>query len=469
METDRANTRIPVLWQCFFPVLCALLCIACQSGKQKESDPEIQALVRTGAICKDKGRPDSSLLCSLTLLQKLDPQEESNYGLIANQHNNAGDIFYNANMMEQALEQYQQAIAYGRKLGVKDEESRARRGVWRCYASQGSSAGDSVIARAIPLIPDISSRQEVAALHNNLTGYYLFNNHLDKAFEANSTAIRLCTDSIHQFQNYSVRSQLFIRTGQLDSAWVYASLASRSPDIYTRATALYRLSSIAEENRCAKANHSPDLASLWKTYSQAIDSVYQAREADSLQSILHRQQISHVQKEVEKDKRILIGILVTLLVTSMPAFVLWKRWQNKKIRQEQNEQRDFITKQFLLEEWTAARKQGAENFQRTSLSREIATALKQNATLNLQERTRLKNELIRNFNTIPHLLSNQLSASEEDVFLYCLSAAGFGTKECAACRCVTESAIRMQRKRLNDKIRKLFNGQDGKQIGKVLI
>ena len=439
METDRANTRIPVLWQCFFPVLCALLCIACQSGKQKESDPEIQALVRTGAICKDKGRPDSSLLCSLTLLQKLDPQEESNYGLIANQHNNAGDIFYNANMMEQALEQYQQAIAYGRKLGVKDEESRARRGVWRCYASQGSSAGDSVIARAIPLIPDISSRQEVAALHNNLTGYYLFNNHLDKAFEANSTAIRLCTDSIHQFQNYSVRSQLFIRTGQLDSAWVYASLASRSPDIYTRATALYRLSSIAEENRCAKANHSPDLASLWKTYSQAIDSVYQAREADSLQSILHRQQISHVQKEVEKDKRILIGILVTLLVTS------------------------------LLEEWTAARKQGAENFQRTSLSREIATALKQNATLNLQERTRLKNELIRNFNTIPHLLSNQISASEEDVFLYCLSAAGFGTKECAACRCVTESAIRMQRKRLNDKIRKLFNGQDGKQIGKVLI
>ena len=52
------------------------------------------------------------------------------------------------------------------------------------------------------------------------------------------------------------------------------------------------------------------------------------------------------------------------------------------------------------------------------------------------------------------LLTTYFSFSDEEFYFFCLSSLGLNTKESAACRSVSLSAIRVLRKRVNDKMRK---------------
>ena len=69
-------------------------------------------------------------------------------------------------------------------------------------------------------------------------------------------------------------------------------------------------------------------------------------------------------------------------------------------------------------------------------------------------RDSLFESLRKEYALLHRLLVTYFSFSDEEFYFFCLSSLGLGTKECAACRCVSMSAIRVLRKRVNDKMRR---------------
>lgn len=465
-----------------------LLLTGCQSG---DVDKEIETYDQLSEYYIKNNRPDSAVLVKLKTLELIDTLDRFYVPVLARTYNDLGDLFYNVAVFDKSREMYACALRYSVGLTDKSEESRARRGVWRSYAAEGKTTGDSVMEQAIRLVDRISSRKEIASLYNNLTGYFQYKGDIDSAFVYNEKAIASCTDSINQYRNYSVRSELFLSVGNYDSAWHYAHRAMLSPNVYTRAAALLRLSKVAE------AQGSDSAANFLKNYLTVMDSIRNIKQADSIQAVLNRKQILSLQAESEKNETLLSVFLVAgavFFAVLLFFFLQWRKRQNRKYdkaRQEVRDQmeilrrlndelsanksqlKDYETKysdsyeellekehymeQTFIGQLVSARSRCVETFRKRAIFRRLPALIEAgNGVLTVADREKLQETVTSDFALLFHPLSNFLKMSADDFFLYCLTISGLSTKECAACRGLTESAIRMQRKRLNDKIRSFF-------------
>lgn len=469
-------------------VFCFLSCQNSDTGSM------IDDYTRQGQYYVSRNRLDSAVLCNLKIVDLVDTADMRYDSVLARTYNELGDIFYNVAVFDKSVEMYRKALSYSMPLSDKTQESHARRGIWRCCAAEGNSSGDTVIERTLDLVDHISSRNEIASLYNNLTGYYQYNGDYVSAFECNTRAISMCQDSVNQYRNFGIRSGLFLAAGRYDSAWHYAMRASGSPNIYTKASALMRLSKVAEALKKDSATY------YLKYYCTVMDSIQNIRQADSIRVALNRKQLLSLQEENEKQGYMMSGVLVISLIFVLFVIVLFlRRLRRESIRyaevqrearnqaenlkrlndelclnKEQLEnyhlqysdkyrellERERSMEQTFIQQLVSARKRCISTFKKRTIYRKIPGFISEgNGVLKIADRERLHDAVEQDFALLFHPLSSFLKMSSDDFFLYCLTISGLSTRECAACRGLTDSAIRMQRKRLNDKIRSFFMDQ----------
>lgn len=472
--------------------LILLFCIF--SCNNSEIGSRIDEYSRQSQYFVGRNRLDSAVLCNLKIVDLIDTAHLGCDSVLARTYNDLGDIFYNVALFYESLGMYQKALNYSIPLSDKTQESRARRGIWRCYAADGDSSGDTVIERTLDLVDSILSRREVASLYNNLTGYYQYSGDYTNAFYFNTKAISVCEDSVNQYRNFSIRSELFLNSGRYDSAWHYATLASESPNIYTKASAFKRLGKIAEVAKKDSA------AFYLKYYCTVMDSIQNIKQADSIRMALNRKQLLSLQEENERKGNIMGWVLIVSLLfvfLIIIAFFRHIRSENKRyvakerealrlaeslkrlndelcLNKEQLESyhlqysdkyrelqdRERSMEHTFIQQLVSARKRCISTFKKRAIYRKIPNLIAVgNGVLKISDREKLQEIVQLDFALLFHPLSSFLKMSSDDFFLYCLTISGLSTKECAACRGITESAIRMQRKRLNDKIRSFFLDQ----------
>ena len=346
---------------------------------------------------------------------------------------------------------------------------------------------DTAIAHSLNLLPYIGSEKEIASLYNNITGYFMYKGQYDSAFVYNRIAIEKSSDSATLYRNYGIRGALFIYTENYDSAWHYASIASHSDDIYTKATSVYRLSRIAEKKR------NDSSVFYLKYYNELLDSIHNIKSADSINVVLYRKQLAAVQDTAERDRAITaaLALALLLLVCCIAIFFVKIRRKNSlmnheaeelkrklwelnvhlaenkkkadKYRQYSERYQELLIRQKSIEDTLVAqlvadRTKCIDAFKRSAFYKKLPALIENgDAILRVDKREEMQKAIDKDFMLLHHSLATYFDISEEEFVLYCLSVAGFSTKECAACRGVSVSAIRMQRMRMNNKIKSFFS------------
>ena len=112
----------------------------------------------------------------------------------------------------------------------------------------------------------------------------------------------------------------------------------------------------------------------------------------------------------------------------------------------------------LVAQLVADRTKCIDAFKRSAFYKKLPALIENgDAILRVDKREEMQKAIDKDFMLLHHSLATYFDISEEEFVLYCLSVAGFSTKECAACRGVSVSAIRMQRMRMNNKIKSFFS------------
>ena len=471
-----------------FPVIILVLGFLAFLSCRKEDDHSLASQwAQESQNYIARNRLDSAVLLNFKILESIDTTSRDNFDIIASTYNELGEIFYKATIFDRAMEMYEHSLYYGSRLEDKTEESRARRGIWRCSHGLDLPEKDTAIAHSLNLLPYIGSEKEIASLYNNITGYFMYKGQYDSAFVYNRIAIEKSSDSATLYRNYGIRSALFIYTENYDSAWHYASIASHSDDIYTKATSVYRLSRIAEKKR------NDSSVFYLKYYNELLDSIHNIKSADSINVVLYRKQLAAVQDTAERDRAITaaLALALLLLVCCIAIFFVKIRRKNSlmnheaeelkrklwelnvhlaenkkkadKYRQYSERYQELLIRQKSIEDTLVAqlvadRTKCIDAFKRSAFYKKLPALIENgDAILRVDKREEMQKAIDKDFMLLHHSLATYFDISEEEFVLYCLSVAGFSTKECAACRGVSVSAIRMQRMRMNNKIKSFFS------------
>ncbi len=434
-----------------------------------------------------RNRFDSAVLLNFKILENIDTTCSNNFDIIASTYNDLGEIFYKASIFDRAMQMYKRSLYYGSLLDDKTEESRARRGIWRCSHGLDLPEKDTAIAHSLSLLPYIRSEKEIASLYNNITGYFMYNGMYDSAFIYNRIAIEKSSDSATLYRNYSIRGALFINAENYDSAWHYASMASHSLDIYTKASSVYRLIQIAEKK------HNDSSVFYLKYYNELLDSIHNIKSADSINVILYRKQLSAIQDTAQRNRAAtaILALALLLLVCGIGVVLTRIRRRNSMMNHEAEVLKQQLSelnihlaeskknadkyKQYselyeellirqknienaLVEQLVEDRSKCIHTFKRSSFCKKLPALIDNgDAILHVDKRKEMQDAINKDFMLLHRSLATYFDISEEEFILYCLSSAGFSTKECAACRGVSVSAIRMQRMRMNNKIKSFFS------------
>lgn len=465
-------------------VLFAFL-FSCGGAGTGSADAE--QLASQNAMYVDRNRLDSAMLLNLGILENVDTTCADNFALVAQTYNNLGDIFYKATIFGKALTMYANSLGYACHLSDKTEESHARRGIWRCSYVMDLPCKDTAIANYASLLPRIKSAKEISSLYNNITGYFMYRGMLDSAFIYNGIAVLKSVDSLTLYRNYSVRSELFIEMQNYDSARYYAALALKSNDIYTRAASAFRLSHATEHE-----NNDTSIYYL-KYYGALLDSINNIKTSDSINTILYKKQLSSVQDTMSRSHAVMAVMAVVLVLAIGGLAMLFVKAAHGKnamrreadsLKQrlsELNEELDtnrreaeamqakyteqymaLMSRQNFIEETFAQQLIATRNkcvaaFKKNSFYKKLLASIDGGEQiLPVESRKELQKVVGKDFMPLNHSMATYFNISEEEFLLYCLDASGLSTKECAACRGVTVSAIRMQRMRMNNKIKSFF-------------
>ena len=230
-----------------------------------------------------------------------------------------------------------------------------------------------------------------------------------------------------------------------------------------------------------------------KYYNELLDSIHNIKSADSINVVLYRKQLAAVQDTAERDRAITaaLALALLLLVCCIAIFFVKIRRKNSlmnheaeelkrklwelnvhlaenkkkadKYRQYSERYQELLIRQKSIEDTLVAqlvadRTKCIDAFKRSAFYKKLPALIENgDAILRVDKREEMQKAIDKDFMLLHHSLATYFDISEEEFVLYCLSVAGFSTKECAACRGVSVSAIRMQRMRMNNKIKSFFS------------
>ena len=282
----------------------------------------------------------------------------------------------------------------------------------------------------------------------------------------NSEIRPLCRDSVLFYKSCLVRGSIFCGEGNIDSAIYYTKKAARSNYIYTKTSAY--------ENLYAMTGDSVYLG----LYRSLCDSIAGMVKPAKVNSAFYGELINNMNVEYSRriHDRTLLSIVCTAVVVVLVSIFLFYFFRRKiipnkqhiEVEEENNretsteiEKRTEALQREIVERIGEITAQKNKRFVKSEFFKEVTEYIEGgNVFLTISLRDRLFKSLRQEYALLYQLLTAYFSFSDEEFYFFCLSSLGLNTKECAACRSVSVSAIRVLRKRINDKMHKYITVEE---------
>lgn len=470
-----------------------ILFLFCSCYSKESLREQVVSLYEQGKQWEKAVQADSAVsyyLQSFSLAKEL--KDDSLAGDIGN---TLGDILNRQGLFSYALSVHKEAYFYNNKLEDKTSAFRSLRGIGEDYIinlSKDSLLYDRRIDSAYmyfnaakKIIPRIKNKEEISLVYNNLCALYIERKEFLKALEWNHKAINFTKDSITIYENYCCRGKIYFNVFQIDSAIYYCKQAQRSSDLYTQRSACYQLSEIFSQ-----IGSSDSTLYLKKTFDLHAMIESQKREEEIMQLFQKT-----TQDGFENEKKLIIfGLIAILLFLSLFGFIFYKKYNRRKLLKKNNiisfqrqklaveqERTQLLRKEVeeikQITNYAELRKQKqreeakiilqiiqlgedcSTRFQTESFYENISKKLNEESELTNEERKILLEKVNRYFALYVQEIDRYIQLAEEDYFVCCLTLLGFSTKYCAICRGVGEAAIRVQRKRIKEKLKGFFHSE----------
>ncbi len=436
----------------YFMLIAAL--IACNRRDGTSSEKKFVQGIKQ----EQKNQYDSALVCYLTAIEKLDTLDKNNFSTLGRYYNQTATLLFKSQLLDESEQMYKKAETLNSKLSDKSQLAQTYRGLWKCHYVKKQGSSDSTLLKTVPLIPYIKDKEELFKTKNTLSYYYLSQGKHNLALKYNTEIFGLLTDSVAHFKTCLVRSNIFMAIGNKDSSLFYAKEAMRSPYIFTRASACNNLFVLTKNN-------------IWMSLEKTLnDSIEAMTKPSEISSTFYKQQIKNFNKNYASSIHKYTIITVTSILLAASSFfilaLLLVRRRNSDGKRESPSQdkavssaenRDIELQRDIVSKILVATTKSREKIMKTNTIDQIKSIIEGGeqflSTLHRQE---LFNAIDQYFILPRNQLCGYFSLSKEEYYFYCLSAMGMNTKECAACRGVSNSAIRVLRKRVNDKIRRII-------------
>lgn len=398
---------------------------------------------------------DSAAILYLQAINELDSTDSENYQKLGMYCNRLGIMLFKSQVYNQSTKMFGQAVSFNTRLKDKSQLSESYRGLWKNYVSQQEAKADSIIELTVGLLAQIEDRNELLLANNALAYHYYLNGNYQKALAYNTQGYLLSGDSTSIYKNYLVRGEIFEQLGNADSALFYIQTALQSNYIFTKASAaenLYRITGDTAYNTLAITLN---------------DSIGQLEKTDKINSALYSRFQEELTENFNRELRFqrimtVVAILIILLILSV---ILWQ-WRKKQNKQTFSTPVSPINKTTedvqteLADQICTILESKKRTFVKSPTYKLIKERIEGGKVFLPQpERTQLSETLKTEYALLYKLLSSHFSFSDEEFNLYCLASLDLNTKECAACRNVSDSAIRVSRKRINDKMRKFITSE----------
>ena len=443
----------------FYVILASVFVWASFScgGKEAEQE-EASAHFQKGIIFEEENKFDSAAVCYLSAIGSLNPNKPSNFEALGSYYNRIALLLFKSELNDEAEKMFREAIVFNSRLLDKGPLSESYRGLWKCFCVDNTESLDTTVLKTVELIPYIQDKEELYKTKNALAYYFLISGDYHSAMKYSAEIESLFPDSVSFYKNCLVKGSIFYAEGNIDSAIAYTKKAICSSYIYTRVSAY--------ENMYAMTGDSA-YYDLFRTLNDSISGMMKPAKVNSA---FYGKLINNMNAEYSRKihDRTLFSIFGTAIIVVLIGVFLFFFFR-KRAKQSHLTDTDGLPRAHSVE----MEKKGE------SLQREIVDQIKEITTIKnkrfkksaifkqtlehidggavflpISLRNTLFESLKAEYALLYQLLTTYFSFSDEEFYFFCLSSLGLNTKESAACRSVSLSAIRVLRKRVNDKMRK---------------
>lgn len=412
-----------------------------------------------GIVFEEKNMLDSAAVCYLSAIGSLNPDNASNFEALGAYYNRIALLLFKSEINDEAEKMFREAIAFNSRLSDKGPLSESYRGLWKCFCVDNTESLDTTILKTVELIPYIQDKEELYKTKNALAYYFLISGNYDSAMKYSTEIEALSPDTVSYYKNCLVKGSIFYAEGNLDSAIVYTKKAACSSYIYTKTSAYESLYAMTGDSR------------YYDFFHALNDSIAGMMKPAKVNSAFYGKLINNMNVEYSRKihDRTVLSIVITAIIAVMIGLFLYFFIKKRAMRTNLVEPTEELPHEVSVE----MERKGE------SLQREIVEQIKEITThknkrfvksevfkktvahieggtvfLSASLRDSLFDSLKTEYVLLYQLLTTYFSFSDEEFYFFCLSSLGLTTKECAACRSVSMSAIRVLRKRVNDKMRK---------------
>lgn len=415
--------------------------------------------------------PDSAVALYHQALKQLDAT--GNDELEGRIYNRLGDLLLEHNIYETAWDSYLKALQASQELPDKSNLSHAYRGMGKYhFLYKDPDSALFYFEKPLEFIDQIENREERSSVYNNLTAAYKQKYDITRALECNAQALALTRDKVKRLRNYAVRGQLFAFQMQYDSALFYLEQASRSEDKSVKASAYFKLANLPEQAGVTD--------SLKYRYLQEAYRLSDSIENSAVSHQIDRQEHIRITTDLKEQShtRLVTAIavcVVGVLLLSVIVFVLYRRhlkrrneqlfahkWEKQEARAQENEDRELQ----MIEIIRKAGERCSRDFKAGTTYGEWYRKITGKESLSYEEQKQFQAIVTKEFDPYLQQLSSVVPLTGNDAFLCALIQLGFSTRECAACRGISNETIRSQRTRIRKKIPQNFSAQG---LGTVIL
>ncbi len=403
-----------------------------------------RTLLQYGKKMQDEGKADSAVIYyrkSLSIAENSDQ-----YALIGSIHNQLGELLWLHNYYDRAISVYNDALKATELMKDKTLASKSLRGIGKCYIlkNQFDSALHQV-EKAYRLIPFIEERNEKACIYNNLSVIYSELGDPQKAMEWNIKSMEFTEDTVLKYRNYASHSDLYYKIGKYDSARQYAHLGLQSKDIYIRTSCMETLYLVALQT------NDPDSLMYQQKYILLSDSIKNSNKAVEIGDAelkLKQQQI--IEAMNQQPSHWLYWLLIGIIFINAVIFIYFyfrrppqEEGNSSAVAEPQEEHEQMLIKKGELY---------AELFKESLAYQNTIKQLGKKEHLTYQEQMTLMDGISRVFSPFIDDLTEYCNLTKEESIACCLFLLKLTNQECAACKNVSENAIRTQKSRIKNKL-----------------
>ncbi len=446
--------------------------MSCSDVSHRES--EAQRLFDYGVELECRNVPDSAVYAYRKAIDLLGDGNTSE--LTIDLHLRLGNLLRTHHLYGRALQEHRMALKAGKRIDCPIGVAKAMREVGKDFLYQESPDSALVyICGALALAEQEADSIELMAAHNNLSVVYNELNSMDKAIEHAYQSIRLSTDSVFIYSNYSAIGQMFLQAGQYDSAYYYSLRGSVSSNLYTRANSYKQL--------CEAARLLGD-DQAYERYAVLLDLANDSINKMNRTEVMGETEYRHDLEQVliTEKSRYFRWMAVLIAITMVMVRVYYERKKRRELalkaevndlRQEiesREEQTCKVAEEEQLEQNQLSLKVShereklhrliemkgdvcARSFMRTKAYKNalLWVDAKSDSVLNVEEQRMVAGFIYKAFAEYIEALRSHLGLTQDEALLCCLVKCGFSTKECAVCKGVSANAIRTQKSRIKSK------------------